>query len=57
MYNALICDPEIKRVLNYSWMFSLKVVFCLFVFSLGEGAGDLREYSSVCMLTLFVMYI
>lgn len=24
MYNALLCDPEIKCVLNSSWMFSLK---------------------------------
>lgn len=25
MYNALICDSEIKRVLNSPWMFSLKL--------------------------------
>lgn len=26
MYNALICDSEIKRVLNSPWMFSLKQI-------------------------------
>lgn len=28
MYNALICDSEIKRVLNSPWMFSLKSELC-----------------------------